>query len=134
MDRKVGVLTMREMTAFLLLTVLFLGGLLSSWYMGRLHTDISRELEDSAWLALSGQWENAREKAGGSREAWEKNRHLRAALGNHTPMEEIDDLFTELTIYGAAGERTEFARTCAAIASRVAAMGNAQRLNWWNVL
>lgn len=134
MDRKIGALTLREATGIVLLLVLLAGGLLSGWYMGRQHEDISKKLEDSAWLALSGQISNARKAADAARAQWEKGRSLRAVLGDHTPMEEIDDLFAELKIYGAAGERTEFARTCSALSSRMAAMGNAYKLSWWNIL
>ena len=134
MDRKIGALTLREVTGIGLLLVLLTGGLLSGWYMGRQHEDISKKLEDSAWLALSGQMSNARKEADAARAQWEKGRPLRAVLGDHTPMEEIDDLFAELKIYGAAGEKTEFARTCSALSSRVQAMGEAHALHWWNVL
>ena len=134
MDRKIGGLTLRELTAFGLLLALLLLGLLTSWYMDRQHRTISRELEESGWMALSGQWSNARERAQAATAAWEKNRQLRSALADHTPMEEIDDLFEELNIYAAAGERTEFARCCAALSVRIQAVGEAHRLTWWNVL
>ena len=134
MDRKIAGLTLRELTAFGLLLVLLLSGLLSSWYMDRKHRTISRELEQSSWMALSGQWSDARERARVATTDWEKNRQLRAALADHTPMEEIDDLFEELNIYAAAGERTEFARCCAALSVRIRAVAEAHRLTWWNVL
>lgn len=134
MDRKIGALTLREAAGILLLLVLLLEGLLSGWYMGRQHREISQKLEDSAWLALTGQMSNAREEADAARAQWEKGRSLRAVLGDRTPMEEIDDLFAELRIYGAAGEKTEFARTCSALSSRVKAVGEAHTLHWWNVL
>ena len=113
---------------------LLLVGLLSSWYMGRQHSDISGELEDSAWLALSGQWENARKTADRAREQWEENWAFRAAFADHKPMEEIDAMFAELTVLGAAGERTDFARVCSALSRQVESMGNAQKLSWWNIL
>ena len=134
MDRKSGFLKLRELAGFLLLLLLLLAGLLSSWHMGRQHGEIAKHLEDSAWLALSGQWSDARETAETARQRWEKDWSLRAVFGDHTPIEEIDDMFAELTICGAAGERTEFARICAALSSRVEAMGDAHRISWWNVL
>ena len=134
MDRKIGVLTLRELTGLILLVGLLLCGLLTGWYTGRQHRELSRQLEDSAWLALSGQWENARKKAEDAKEMWQENWKLRAAFSDHTPMEEIDDLFGEMTVCSAAGERTEFARVCAALSGRVAAMGQAHQLSWWNVL
>lgn len=134
MDRKVGAVSVRELTGAALLLLLLLAGLLSSWYMGRQHGELAKTLEDSAWLALSGQWENARKTADDARKTWEKGWNFRAVFGDHTPIEEIEDLFGELTIYGAAGERTEFARVCAALSSRMKAMGDAHQLSWWNVL
>lgn len=134
MDRKVRLLTLRETTGIALLLLLLLSGLLSGWYMGRQHRELSRQLEDCSWLALSGQMTKARDQAEDARQQWESSWHVRAAFGDHTPMEEVDGLFAELRIYGAAGEKTEFARVCAALAARVNAVGDAHRLSWWNVL
>ena len=134
MDRKIGVLTLREVTAIGLLLVLLLLGLLSGWYLERQHRQLSRQLEDSAWLALSGQLSNARQEVQTAQAKWEKGRSLLAVLGDHTPMEDIDDLFAELQICGAAGEGTEFARICSALSCRMEAMGNACKLSWWNIL
>jgi len=134
MDRKIGALTLRELMGFFLLIVLLLAGLLSSWYGGRQHREVSRQLDSSAWQALSGEWTAAREGAEDARQQWESSRQLWASLADHTPMEEIDALFGELTIYAAAGERTDFAHTCAALSRRMEAMANAQQLSWWNVL
>lgn len=134
MDWKIGGLTLRELTGLGLLVGLLLAGLLLDWYLGGQHRALSQQLEDCAWLALSGQWENARQTAEAVRTGWKTEWKLRAAFGDHTPMEEIDALFGELAVCGAAGERTEFARICTALASRMEAMGNAQQLCWWNVL
>ena len=134
MDRKIGGMTIRELTGFLLLITLLLAGLLLSWHTGRQHEKIAAGLESSAWLALSGQWENARQQAESVRQQWERDQKLWSALGNQTPMDEISSLFAELKIYGAAGERTEFARICAVLSQKMEAMGNAHRLSWWNVL
>ena len=134
MDRKAGSLTLRELTAIILLVGLLLAGLLTGWYLGRQHRSIAAELEDCAWLALSGQWENAGKKAEGAKESWEQNWKIRAAFSDHTPMEEVDELFGDLTACIAAGERTEFARVCMALSARVTAMEQAHQLTWWNVL
>jgi len=134
MDRKIGTVTARELLGFGLLLLLLLAGLLSSWYMTRQHDQIADILEDSAWMALSGQWGNARNAAETAKETWQRQWKFRAAFGDHSPMEEIDALFAELTIYAAAEEQTDFAHTCAALSRRLEAMGNAHRLSWWNIL
>ena len=134
MDRKVGFLTVRELVGVGLLLGILMGGLLSGWYMGRQNRALSQTMEQTGWMALSGQWSNARQTARKAKEDWEESRQIRAALGDHGPMEEIDNLFGELTVYAAAGEQTEFAKTCAALASRLEALSQASRLNGWNVL
>lgn len=134
MDRKIGGLTLRELTGFALLALLLLGGLLTAWDMSRQHETLSVMLEDSAWLALTGQWENARKTAQDAKSDWERRRNLRAALADHTPLEEIDGLFAEMTIFAASEERTEFARTCAALARRLEALADSHKASWWNIL
>ena len=132
MDRKS--ITARELAGMSLLIVLLAAGLLISRILGRQQDILAKQLEDCAWMALSGQWSDARETAENARRQWEKSWNLRAAFGDHTPMEEVDDLFARLRISAAAGDRTEFARDCAALAGRIRAVGNAQRLSWQNVL
>ena len=134
MGRKIGGITLRELLGMGLLTGLLLAGLLSAWYLSRQHTAMSSAMEECTWLALSGQWENGKEKAEAVRQTWEKSWIIFAAFSDHGPMEEIDALFRELAVYGAAGERTDFARTCAVLTDKLEAMASSARFSWWNVL
>ena len=134
MDRKIRNLNIRELAGFFLLVLLLLAGLLSAWYMARQLEAVSDTLEDSAWLALSGQWENARAAAEEARTQWGKGWKLRAALTDHGPMAEIDGLFGELSVSAAAGDSSEFARICTALSCRLDALHQSQTLTWWNVL
>ena len=126
--------TAREAGGIVLLLVLLAAGLLVSCVLGRQQERIAGILEDCAWMALSDQWSDARQTAAEARQQWEESWSLRAAVGDHTPMEQIDELFAQLNISAAAGERTGFAQDCAVLASRIRAVGNAQRLSWQNVL
>lgn len=134
MDRKSRGMIPRELLGLAILAALLLAGLLSSWHLNRQHRAMANAMEDSTWLALSGQWENAKESASAARQNWEKGWRFRAAFADHGPMEEIDGLFRELTVYSAAGERTEFSRTCTLLAEKLEAMASSARLSWWNVL
>lgn len=134
MDRKIGGITLRELLGVAILALLLVAGLLSAWYLSRQITSMASTVEDGSWLALSGQWENAKELAGSVRQDWEKGWRFRAAFTDHTYLEEIDGLFRDLTVYSAAGERTDFARTCALLAERLEAIAASARLSWWNVL
>lgn len=134
MDRKIGILTLRELLGIILLTALLFLGLLSSWYLSRPQDALAAQLENSAWLALSGQWEKARKGAEEAQKSWEQRRSLWAVFADHTPMEEIDVLFSQLTIHAAAREKGDFAAACTALARHLEAMGEAQRLRWQNLL
>ena len=134
MDRKIGGITLRELLGVAILALLLVAGLLSAWYLNRQITSMASTVEDSSWLALSGQWDNAKELTSSARQDWEKGWRFRAVFSDHTYLEEIDGLFRELTVYSAAGERTDFARACALLAERLEAMASSARLSWWNVL
>ena len=124
----------REVAGAVLLAALLVLGLLSSWDMARTHTAISRQIEDAAWLALTGDWENARTAAAGAESGWEKHRDLSSLLADHTPMEEIDALFARIGICSAARDAAEFAAACGELSRHVMAMGDAHRLTWQNLL
>lgn len=133
MDRKRGV-NLRELFGAVILVLLLLAGMLSAWYMDRQHRAMAEAMEESSWMALSGQWANAGEKAMSVRRDWEKGWRIRAALADHAPMEEIDSLFRELTVYEAAGERTDFAQVCAVLAEKLKSIASSGGFSWWNVL
>lgn len=132
MDRKRSL--GRETVGLVLLGALLLTGLYTSLEMGRSHDEISRHLEDSAWYALSGDWEKARMAAAAAESGWKDHRDLSSLLADHTPMEEIDAMFARIGICSAARSGTEFALFCADLSRKVEAMGEAHRLTWQNLL
>ncbi len=124
----------RETVGLVLLAVLLLTGLFTSWDMGRTHMAISKQLEDAAWFALAEDWEQARSAAAAAENGWETHRNLSSLLADHTPMEEIDGLFAQMGIYSAARSSEDFAALSAELSRKVAAMGDAHRLTWQNLL
>lgn len=134
MDWKIGRLTFRELAGFTLMFLLLLAGIFSTWYMERQYVRISSMLEESVQMVLSGRWDEAGDLVEEARNDWEHGWDLRAVFESHAPMEEIDALFAEASVYAAVGEKTDFAQTCAVLSRQVEAMGNAQRISWRNVL
>ena len=124
----------REIVGLVLLAVLLLAGLFTSWDMGSTHTAISKQLEDAAWFALAEDWERARTAAAAAEDGWQAHRDLSSLLADHTPMEEIDALFARLGICSAGRSGEEFAALSAELSRKVAAMGDAHRLTWQNLL
>lgn len=133
MDRKRG-MKLQNLAGPLLLLLLLLAGLLGSWQPGRQQEAVARQLEDCQWLALSGQWQQAREGAKQAETDWNSRQSLWQALDDHRPMEEIDALFGRLSAAAAAGEREEFAQNCAELSRRIRTMAEGRQLRWWNVL
>lgn len=133
MDRKRG-MKLQNLAGPLLLLMLLLAGLLGSWLPGRQQEAVARQLEDCQWLALSGQWQQARQGAKQAETDWNSRQSLWQALDDHRPMEEIDALFGRLSAAAAAGEREEFAQNCAELSRRIRTMAEGRQLRWWNVL
>ena len=134
MDRKRrSIPVSREAVGLALLVGLLLAGLYTSVEMGRSHNAISRQLEDSAWYALSGDWEQARTAAAAAESSWESRRSLCCMLSDHTPMEQADALFARIGLYSAARDGTEFAAACGELSRQIQAMGDAHRLTWQNL-
>ena len=124
----------RELIGLVLLIVLLLAGLYTSWDMDRSHRAIARQIEDAAWFALAEDWEKARIAAAAAERSWKEHRNLSSLLADHTPMEEIDSLFARIGICSADRSTTEFAIHCAEASRKLEAMGEAHRLTWQNLL
>lgn len=117
-----------------LLGMLLTVGLLVTGFMGRVHKDVSRELEEAARAAGTGNWAEAAEDARDAYEDWQEHWHFSAAFADHEPMEEIDSEFAQLWPYLEARDSVAFRALCRALARQVEAIGDAHGLNWWNLL
>lgn len=117
----------------LLVVFLLLGIVLGLW-MNQTHKALSLTLDRACRLARE---EKLSEAATLSREAydqWLRCRNATAALADHTPMEEIDNLFQELEVYIQMDEPVHFAAACAQLSAMLQAMGEAHSVSWWNLL
>ena len=116
------------------LTILFALGLFISVSINRMYTPIVDLLEDAAEAALREDLPTAKESAEKARKLWEKHKNATATVADHTPMEDIDHLFAEMDIYARAEEFPHLAACCAQLSAMVRNMGEAHRLNLWNLL
>lgn len=134
MDRKRRPKLSRELIGAGLLLGLLIFGLGCSFAMPRSHARLARQLDDAGWAALSEDWNTALTLSADAREDWNRRWKAVAAVADHSPMEEIDTLFRQLSVYGALRTGEDFASICAALSARVAAMGDSHKLSWWNLL
>ena len=124
----------RSWIGFFLLILLLIGCILVTAVMGRIHDSLEALLLQSAQGALEGNWNTATELFREAEESWKQWAHFRACFADHTPVEEIDACFEQLKIYCAARDPLSFAGGCRKLACQVAAVGEAHKLVWWNLI
>lgn len=124
----------RSWMGFALLTVMLLGGILVTRQMVKIHEPIEAQLQQAAQCALEGNWERADSFFRDAEDSWEEWEHFRSCFADHNPVEEIDGQFELLKVFGGSRDRVAFAGGCRELARKVAAVGEAHQLVWWNLL
>lgn len=118
----------------IILVILLGAGIGTTVFAVRTHTSISQELAQAAEAALRGKWKEASTRSLHAKEQWEAYRHGTAAIADHEPMEEIDDLFSQMEIYLLTRQQIAFSACCASLSVQTNAIGEAHALNWWSLL
>lgn len=101
---------------------------------GEIHSGISDSLSSASQAAISGDWEQAADFAADAQRAWEHSRKATASIADHEPMEEIDSLFSQISVYLTLREQAPFSAYCARLRVLVQAVGEAHEISWWNLL
>ncbi|MGM9603245.1 MAG: DUF4363 family protein [Faecousia sp.] len=102
--------------------------------MGKIHNPMAEDLERSADFALAGDWEQATHYYAKARHTWEHYHGMTASVADHSPMDELDMLFAELSALCAEKETVHFAATCRSASRMAEAMADAHTFAWWNLL
>ena len=116
------------------LSLLLIAGLFVANATEEMYAPIIDLLEDGAQNALSGSFQIAKAQAEKAKVLWDKQKNATATVADHTPMEEIDHLFSEMEIYGETDEIPHFAACCAQLAVMIENMADAHTPNLWNLL
>ena len=124
----------RERFGLGLLLVLLVLGLLTTRRMTTSYQEMADTLDRAGALALAEDWEGADRLVRKARGQWDRNWRLAAALTDHEPMEEVDSQLAMLDVYQQQQETLSFAALCAQIAKQMEDIGDAQDLNWWNLM
>lgn len=117
-----------------LLTVLLCAGLLLNAGMQRMNGAQPRALTQAAEASMAGNWTRADGIMETVRSRWEKNREVTASVTDHALLEEVDCLFSELTVYREQRLGSEYAAVCMCLARRIEAVLESQSLRWWQLL
>lgn len=118
----------------LLLGCLLVAGAFSSYGVQQVQEPLTEQLEQAAQAGFSEDWILAEKLFSAARARWEKFHNSLAAIVDHEPMEQIDGLFEELEIYKEARNATLFSGVCLRLSQMTQTIGEANRLNWWNLL
>ena len=117
-----------------LLIFLLAAGIFSTLVTERFHHSLSRRLEATAAAALAQDWEQTGELLHQCRSRWIRSRNFIAAVVSHEPIEQIDMLYSQLEIYFQRRDSLGFSLCCRTLQHQTRALGEAQSINWWNLL
>lgn len=119
--------------AGILLMLLAFGFGVQLW-MDAACTPIAEALTASQTAARAGRWDRAEALRQEAAEGWYDHWHCFAAFADHQPMEEIDGLLAQLAVYAREQSAESYAAAAADLTRRIAAMSDAHRFRWWNLL
>ena len=69
-----------------------------------------------------------------ARGEWERRWHGTAALADHSPMDEIDSLFSQAQAYAWEEQMADFSAICLRLAQLIRATADEHQPTWWNFL
>ena len=117
-----------------ILAVLLAMGIGLLWGSSVFFEELSEDLQQAGDFALAGNWQAAGEKVEKSREKWEAYRPFWASFTDHEPVEQMQNLFSQLELYRTRQLEVEFAAVCRNLVHVAEAIDEAHGLRWWSVL
>ena len=109
-------------------------GLFSAVAIDKACSPISGLLEQAGNVAAAGDAETAAMLLHSANLKWKSSWHKIAILADHTPMDEIDGLFAQATVWAEAKDPLGLSAGCHRLASLVEAIAEAHSLTWWNLV
>jgi sensor c-di-GMP phosphodiesterase-like protein len=117
-----------------ILSLLLAVGIGTTIFATSTQQEISQTLSQASELALEGKWQEAKNLSQNAKQKWERYRKATASIADHEPMEEIDDLFSQMEIYLITNQPLPFSVCCASLSVLTEAIGEAHAVNWWSLL
>ena len=117
-----------------ILSLLLAVGIGTTIFATRTQQEISQTLSQASESALEGKWQEAKNLSQNAKQKWERCRKVTASISDHEPMEEIDDLFSQMEIYLITNQPLPFSVCCASLSVLTEAIGEAHAVNWWSLL
>ena len=117
---------------FLILLLAF--GIWQMVGLSSVHNALSVTLSEAALAAQRQDWETADALSEDAQQQWEQYRRLTASFADHEPLEELEQLFSELQICKGLSLDENYAVVCSNLSQICKAISESFRISWWNVL
>ena len=117
-----------------LLVILLAMGVTMLFVSRNFYEDFSQSLEQAGRFAMNGNWTAAENQAARSRQKWERYQRFWAAFTDHAPVEQMENLFSQLELYQFQQEAVDFSAVCRSLAYMARAIKESHGLKWWSVL
>ncbi len=95
---------------------------------------LSNDLEQAGDFALAGNWSAAGEKLSKSQAQWARWQCFWSACTDHEPIEQMQNLFSQLEVYQARQLEVDFATVCRSLVEIAKAIDESHSLKWWGLL
>ena len=116
-----------------ILTLLLVLGVFGGIWVDRANEQVVQCLQQAEEAAQTGQREAALSFVRQAERLWKQNWHRVAVVADHTAMDEIDGLFSQMEHYARDGDGL-FGAGCARVRELVRAVSDGHRFTWWNLL
>ena len=117
-----------------LLLALLLGSGLSAWDMYSRQQPLEEVMDQAAEQVLTQNWEQASSLVHWANGQWQQYWKRNATFSDHSPMEEIDSLFSQLEVLENQGDALSYALICVQLSRAFSALADGHIPNWWNLL
>ena len=98
------------------------------------HEDFSHDLKSAGHSAMAGNWADAEKQLAQGREKWQAYQQFWAASTDHEPVEQVQQLFSQLELFQNRRMDVEFASACFALVELSEVINEAHSLRWWSIL
>ena len=117
-----------------ILVILLAMGIGLLWGSTVFFEEFSEEMEQAGALAMAGNWTDAEKRVAQSKAQWEHWRNVWSAFTDHEPMEQMQNLFSQLEVYRQRQLEVDFAAICSNLANVAEAIQESHGLKWWSIL
>ena len=116
-----------------ILALLLALGIFNGHWLDQSNRQVVQRLIQAEEAAQEGNSDDALALAQQAKALWQSSWNRVAVVADHTAMDEIDGLFSQLVHYAREGAAS-FCATCARVRELVSAVSDGHQFTWWNLL